>query len=87
MTNRPIAPRDATTMPGIHEGGHSDYLKVTQSDRRFREEKAKLRRRLGRFCNPRGIVGDFLVFRRRRQLVRRLRFRFEVPYSLFISSR
>ena len=75
---------DGARMPGIHKGGRSEFLEVSHRHQRFREEKAKLRRRLSHFCKPCGIIGKILVFRRRRELTRKLRYRFEVPYALFI---
>lgn len=81
---RPKAMLKGISPPAIHEGGHADFLKATRSDERLRQEQVKLRRRLVRFCNPRGIVGDFLVFRRKRRLLRKLRVRFGVPYAVFV---
>jgi hypothetical protein len=69
--------------PKVHEGGHADFLKVTDCDQKLRKETAKLQRRIGRFCRPRGMIGDLILFRRKRQLIRRLRERFELPYAMF----
>lgn len=71
---------------GIHAGGHSDFLKVCHSNQRLREQKARLRRRLANLCHPRGLIGGFLVFRRRLKLDRKLHARFELPYAMFIGN-
>lgn len=72
-------------MSGLHAGGHSDFINAGRCRERIRQEEAKLRRRL-RKCKAKGIIGCFLLFMRRRQLLGELRKRFEVPYALFIGN-
>jgi hypothetical protein len=52
---------------------------------RLREEELTLRRRIGHLCNPKGLSGHFILAFRRRRLVRKLRKRFEHPYSMFLT--
>lgn len=71
---------------GLHAGGPVDYAEAIHGAQKLRDEKAKLSKRLSRFCLPRGPIGHFLVFWRYRLLLRGLRTRFEIPHAMFLGS-
>jgi hypothetical protein len=70
---------------GVHAGGRDDYM-ATSADARLRGEEAKLDRRIGRFCCPKGLLGHFTLLSRRRGLRRKLKARFVAPYAVFLGA-
>ena len=57
----------------------------TNARARLRAEEAKLQRRIEVSCCPKNLLRYLFIAFRRRRLLRKLRARFEVPYSMFLA--
>lgn len=69
---------------GIHADGFVGCLEASSALERLRVERARLLRRLERFCHPVSLAGKFRLIHARRRLMNRIRARIIPSDSLFL---
>lgn len=70
---------------GVHAGGREDYM-AASADQKLQAEVARLDRRIGHFCSPKGLLGHLTLLARRRGLRSKLKARFVAPYAVFLGA-